>query len=90
MASLNRPLTEDEARKMLEEWRLGYPKLRTLYDMIEAAHENPTPHLVKYSPKRGVTYVSPQEFSCYGYDYVPSPSDCEWIVPGTHVREEKL
>jgi hypothetical protein len=85
MALLNRPLTEDEARKMRADWREGWPKIPSFYDMLVEAVNNPTPHVVRYNATDDrVIHVPPTHFYAHGHK---SPSDCEWIVPGTHTRE---
>lgn len=82
MALLNRPLTEDEARKMLADWRVGYPKLVSLWSMVN----EPMPHTVQYEPVREKPmYISPDRFYCR--TIFRNPSDCTWIVPGTLERK---
>lgn len=83
MALLNRPLTEDEARKMIAAWRKGWPKIPSFYDMVREALENPTPHVVRYSADVGVTYTSPKEFYIGCRKHLSLPSDCEWHIPGS-------
>lgn len=47
----------------------------------------PTPHMVHYEPVREKpAYVPPDHFYCR--TPYRSPSDCDWIVPGTHVRKD--
>jgi len=88
MALLNRPITEDEARKMIADWRrslYGAP-IKTFYDMYLAAIADPTPHVVRYNAAfNNVTYVPPASF--YWGQGRKSVSDCLWIVPGTHEKE---
>lgn len=74
------PLTEEEARKALEDWRLGYPKLQTYWTLLQEALEDPTPHVVHYRAGR-YWYHRPENFQLLPRQR--SPSDCTWIVPGT-------
>jgi hypothetical protein len=86
MALLNRPFTEAEARKIAADWRRDWPKIPTFYDMLLEAINDPTPHVVRYNAHFGThTYVPPEVF--YWSAELPSPSDCEWIVPGTLERK---
>jgi hypothetical protein len=78
MALLNRPLTEDEARKLAADWREAWPKIPSFYDMVVEAMNEPAPHKVVYNGRQAI-YVPPD---CYYF----GPSDCEWIVPGTHKK----
>lgn len=80
MALRNRPMTEDEARKMLADWRVGYPKLVSLWSMVK----EPTPHTVNYRTGR-MYYHAPHHFPILPKQR--SPSDCTWIVPGTLERK---
>lgn len=75
------PITEDEARKMLADWRNTPAGAHRswLWDMIQRAQE-PTPHIVNYRAGR-VYYHAPHHFPLLPRDR--SPSDCTWIVPGT-------
>lgn len=75
----------------LDTWALAsllktsYAPSNWLWDMIENARKNPTPHRVEYAADapegwQRFCYVTPDKFYvrlCNG------PSDCEWIVPGT-------
>lgn len=84
MALINRPLTEDEARKMLGDWRKssqGQP-IASFYTKYQKAMEEPTPHIVTYA--EGRFYYTPPNEVLFGLSsYVGSPSNCTWIVPGT-------
>lgn len=85
MALPNRPLTEDEARKFIADWRkslYGAP-IATFYDMLQEALQNPTPHAVRYSADVGITYTPPTKFYIGCRKHLHLPSDCEWHVPGT-------
>lgn len=87
MALLNRPLTEAEARDMLATYyqQIGRAP-RTLWDQLVTLCNEPTPHFVHYSVHSGVTYIPPTSY--YWSKAPASPSDCTWIVPGTHIRKD--
>lgn len=78
------PLTEEEAARMIADWRREWPKIRTFYDILQEALANPTPHVVRYSADVGVTYTPPDRLYIGCRKHLSLPSDCEWIVPGTH------
>lgn len=82
MALINRPVTEDEARKMLEAWR-EYERTVPIAS-IWALMSEITPHTVNYRACR-MYYHAPHHFPILPKQR--GPSDCTWIVPGTLERE---
>lgn len=84
MALLNRPLTEDEARQFVIDWRKAWPAMPSFYDMLQKALREPRPHVMRYSAaNHSVMYVPPTHF------YIHSdrtPSDCEWHIPGSEKK----
>lgn len=85
MALLNRPMTEDEARKLIAAWRKGWPAIPSFYDMLEEALREPAPHVVHYHTGyyADCVYISPKQFYASARLRL---SDCVWIVPGTLER----
>lgn len=90
MALLNRPLTEDEARKLVDAWREGWPAIPSFYDTLQAALAEPAVHVVRYSADVGVTYTPSDRFYIGCRKHLALPSDCEWIVPGTENKTSAL
>lgn len=82
MALINRPLTEDEARQLVADWRKGWPLIPSFYDLLAEALREPTPHVVRYRADEGVRYSPPTEFYISRRRRTLS-SDCVWIVPST-------
>lgn len=82
MALLNRNLTDEEARKMLAQYRRSSPgRWRSeFWRLLEDSLTNPWPHVVVYDGTK-TTHVPPDRFY-FG------PTTSTWIVPGT--LEEKL
>lgn len=88
MALLNRPLTNDEVRRMWAGWKT-YEAGSFTRELLEAMSE-PTPHTVHYYAGGDIRFYTPPE--CFHWakrSQHGSPSDCVWIVPGTHMRDEK-
>lgn len=79
MALLNRPLTEDEAREMLQSWRQSDFGISFTHLLCEVLN-NPTPHQVVYTGAKHI-YVPPTNFPWL------QPGDNVWIVPGTLERK---
>jgi len=81
MALLNRPLTEDEARRVLDDWRSTQAGafMQTFWDALS----EPTPHVVHTYYENGelkTRFVPPEEFCI-------QPGDCNWFVPGTERKK---
>ena len=58
----NRPLTEDEARKMIADWRKGWPAIPSFYDELQEILKQPRTHVVHYWRDGRVKYMSPDTF----------------------------
>lgn len=85
MALLYKPLTENEAQKLLADWRNTSRPIANFWSMLQEALHEPTPHFVYYRGARvhrmHHAYVPPTSFYCTPLP--KSPSDCVWLVPGT-------
>lgn len=79
MAQLTRPLTEAEARAMLESWRKNMGKeVSHAFAFASLCVTGESHQFVRYDAKLDrVVYENVQHF--YWTD--PSPSDSRWMVP---------
>lgn len=82
MATLNRPLTEAEVIMLRDSISAPCPPgIDWLAAMYEPRHCRVYYHAGRH------TYINPEHF--YWSSATPSPSDCEWMVPGTvHERHK--
>lgn len=62
MALLNRPLTEDEARNMLDNWREHQSEIVSFWHMMAEVMSEPRVHAVHYWRDGRVKYISPDTF----------------------------
>lgn len=77
MALINRPLTEDEARKMVEDWRKRPygAALLEFWRLMEEAYSEPFIHMVLYFRATDThTYVGSDTF------YLGPPGDCTYFI----------